>query len=197
MQDLVDAIKNNIPSIIKEMNKVCIPSLEKAWGRKVTEQMQFWDNDQVSVEFSKNFSIPLNNCFFRAITSTITGFEEKTTRGSDYLFNGIPIEDKNTFSGSGKGWVGNGFGKCDWHLLKRFKIDLTTGRIVECFAMLVNLKNTKGAWGEKTNKEGKTSQRVGLSFLKEDIDKLIIIYGSVKVPKGNRGKWLEFVTEKV
>ena len=62
--------------------------------------------------------------------------------------------------------------------------------------MLVDLSKTKGAWGDKT-KNGKTAQRVGLQFLIEDLDKLIVIHGSVKVPRGKKGKWLEFQVESV
>ena len=197
MQVLATSIQNQINSIIGDFNEVRLPAIEQAWGRTVAEQRQFWDHDQISVEYSKNFSIPLNNCFFRAINSQLPSFLEKTTRGSDYVYTdaqGVtdPIEDKNAFNGTGQSWTGNGFGKCDWHLLKRFEVDPVTGRIVRCFVMLVDLSKTQGAWGQKTV-NGKTAQRVGLKFLVSDVDNIIVIHGTVVKKK----KYLEFKVEPV
>jgi hypothetical protein len=192
MQTLASTIKSQMAQIIGDFNEVRLPALEQAWGRTVAEQRQFWDHDQISVEYSKNFSIPLNNCFFRAINTKLPKFIEKTTRGSDYVYDIEPIEDKNAFNGTGQSWTGNGFGKCNWHLLKRFEVDPVTGKIVRCFAMLVDLSKTQGAWGQKTV-NGKTAQRVGLKFLVGDIDNIIVIHGTVVKKK----KYLEFKVEPV
>lgn len=187
MNDLIKVINQSIPEIINDFNTVRLPALETAWGRTVAEQREFWDHDQISVEYSKNFSIPINNAFFRAINSKLPQFKEKTTRGSDYIYGDVLIEDKNAFNGTGKQWTGNGFGKCPWHLLKRFEIDEISGRIVKAFVMLVDLSVTEANWGEKTV-NGKTSQRVGLQFTKQDRDNLLVAWGNVI----EKRKWLEF-----
>jgi hypothetical protein len=114
LEKLVQAIKQVIPEVIREVNEVRIPALETAWGRSFQDEMR--NEDQITVEIAKNYARPLNNAFLRHIQSVLPNFSEHTTNGSDYEFNGILIEDKNSFS-EGNGWVGNGFKKTPVHLL--------------------------------------------------------------------------------
>ena len=58
--------------------------------------------------------------------------------------------------------------------------------------MLVDLSKTQGTWGQKTV-NGKTAQRVPLQFLVSDIDKIIVIHGTVV----KKRKYLEFKVEPV
>jgi hypothetical protein len=173
MQKLVDTIRDVLPGVIKEFNEKRLPALEAAWGRSFSEEMQ--NENQVTVEIAKNYARPLNNTFFRHINEAMPEFQELTTDGSDYMLGDIPIEDKNSFSPDSNGWVGNGFAKTDWHLLKKFRVD-SDGKITEAFIALVNLAEVQAAWSDRQI----NTNRSVISFNVADEDKVIVVWGNTK-----------------
>jgi hypothetical protein len=185
MNDLIQTIQQVLPAVIKEVNEIRIPALETAWGRPFKAEMA--NEDQVTVEIAKNYARPLNNTFLRHIQAILPGFTEHTTNGSDYAFNGTPIEDKNSFS-EGNGWVGNGFAKTPVHLLKKFKVD-ANGRITHAFIALVDLSKCKSAWSAKTT----DTNRSVISFAKEDLSHVNVIVGSIKINRKNLKPLMESV----
>ena len=177
MKTLIETIQKVLPDVIKEMNEVRIPALESAWGRSFKEEMT--NEDQVTVEIAKNYARPLNNTFFRHINKHLSTFLEHNTNGSDYIFDTILIEDKNSFSDSNS-WVGNGFQKTPIHLLKKFIVD-ENGRIVKAFIAIVDLSKCKSAWSEKNL----NTNRSTISFAKEDLEHIHVVIGSIKVNTKN------------
>lgn len=173
MKQLVTTIQQVLPAVIKEVNEVRIPALESAWGRTFKQEMA--NEDQVTVEIAKNYARPLNNAFLRHIQAVLPNFSEHTTNGSDYEFNGVLIEDKNSFS-EGNSWVGNGFAKTPMHLLKKFKVD-ANGRITHAFIALVDLSKCQSGWGAKTT----ATNRSCIQFITADQPLIDIVVGSLKV----------------
>ena len=185
MNELIQTIQQVLPAVIKEVNEVRIPALETAWGRPFKAEMA--NEDQVTVEIAKNYARPLNNTFLRHIQAILPGFTEHTTNGSDYAFNGTPIEDKNSFS-EGNGWVGNGFAKTPVHLLKKFKVD-SNGRITHAFIALVDLSKCSSVWSAKTV----NTNRSVISFELADEKHIQVICGELKQNK----KYLKPLMEAV
>lgn len=165
-----------IPGII-EFNDEPKVDIEKSLGRPYAEEMA--NEEHVITETAKLYARPVNNTFFRLIQQELPNFKEHTTNGSDYLYNGIPIEDKNSFSHDSNSWVGNGFKKTKWHFLKKFRIDRSTGCIIEASAILVDTSKCKGSW---SGRQGDKTNRSNLKFLNEDLEHIHIICGSM-VPK--------------
>lgn len=172
MNQLVTTIQQVLPAVIREVNEVRIPALETAWGRTFAQEMA--NEDQVTVEIAKNYARPLNNTFLRHIRAVLPNFSEHTTDGSDYEFNGVLIEDKNSFSES-NGWVGNGFAKTPMHLLKKFKVD-SNGRITHAFVALVDLSKCQSGWSAKTV----NTNRSVIQFETADVAHIQVIYGKLK-----------------
>ena len=185
MKTLIQTIKKVLPDVIQEMNAQRIPALESAWGRSFKDEMT--NEDQVTVEIAKNYARPLNNTFFRHINKILPSFKEHTTNGSDYIYDGVLIEDKNSFS-EGNGWVGNGFQKTPVHLLKKFQVD-ENGRIIKAFIALVDLSKCKSAWSAKTT----DTNRSVISFAKEDLSHINVIVGSIKINRKNLKPLMESV----
>ena len=175
MDKLVKTIRKVIPAVIKEINEERIPALETSWGRSFKEEMA--NENQVTVEIAKNYARPVNNTLYRHIKQELDAFQEHTTDGSDYIFEGTLIEDKNSFS-PGNGWVGNGFSKTDWHMLKKFGIN-DDGRITSVFIALVDLSKTQGAWSDRQI----NTNRSVIQFMNEDIDKIIVVVGDIRPAK--------------
>jgi hypothetical protein len=186
MKKLVTTIQSVLPDVIKEVNKIRIPALEKAWGRSFAEEMK--NEDQVTVEIAKNYARVLNNTFYRHIQQKIKSFKEHTTNGSDYIFQNIPIEDKNSFSPDSIGWVGNGFNKTPIHLLKKFRVD-KNGRIIEAFIALVDISKVNKGWSERKI----NTNRSTIDFSLEDFDIITVIYGELKKNK----KKLKPITQRI
>ena len=177
MNDLELIIKKILPDAIREINEIRLPALEMAWGRSFKEEMN--NEDQVTVEISKNYSRVLNNCLYRHIRLHTDSFIEHTTNGSDYSYNGILIEDKNSFS-ENNSWVGNGFNKTPIHLLKKFVCD-ENGRIIKAFVAIVDLAKCNSGWSGKTL----STNRSTITFSNSDIDNIHVIYGDIKVNRKN------------
>lgn len=187
LQPLVEAYKLALPKVIDEFNNIRLPQLEGAWGR--TFETEFENESQKTVEITKQYARPLNNCFYKHITEVESDFLEDTTNGYDYRFREYLIEDKNSFS-SNNNWVGNGFAKADWHVLKKFNVN-DSGRITDAFLCLVNLSECSGAWSDKKV----TTNRSVLQLSKHDVDKIILLHGSLTVPKAANGKYARPVME--
>jgi hypothetical protein len=185
IQKLKQAIQQVLPAVIKEINEERIPALESAWGRTFREELE--NENQVTVEIAKNYARPVNNTFYRHIRSVLPEFEEHTTDGSDYVLDGVLIEDKNSFS-DGNGWVGNGFNKTPVHMLKKFRVD-ANGRIIEAFIAVVDLSKTESGWSDKTL----NTNRSTIQFSNEDIPHIDIIVGSIRPAK----KWAKPIMESV
>jgi hypothetical protein len=185
MHTLIQAIQQVLPAVIKEVNEVRIPALEAAWGRKFKDEMA--NEGQVTVEIAKNYARPLNNTFLRHIQAILPSFTEHTTNGSDYALNGVPIEDKNSFS-DGNGWVGNGFAKTPMHLLKKFKVD-ANGRITHAFIALVDISKCQSGWTAKTL----NTNRSVIQFEVGDLKHVQVICGTLKQNK----KYLKPIMEAV
>ena len=173
MQSLIDTIQKVLPAVIQEVNDIRIPALENAWGRSFHDEMQ--NEEQVTVEIAKNYARLLNNCFCRHIQNHLPDFHERTTNGSDYEFQGMLIEDKNSFSDN-NGWVGNGFKKTPMHLLKKFSVN-DQGRITRGFLALVDLSVCNSAWSDKTI----DTNRSVIQFQRDDLNHIQVIHGSIKV----------------
>ena len=185
IQKLKQAIQQVLPEVIREINEERIPALESAWGRTFKEELE--NENQVTVEIAKNYARPVNNTFYRHIRSVLPEFEEHTTDGSDYVLDGVLIEDKNSFSPS-NGFVGNGFAKTPVHMLKKFRVD-ENGRIREAFIAVVDLSKTQGAWSEKSI----NTNRSTIQFANDDIPQINVIFGSIRPAK----KWAKLITESV
>lgn len=179
MDTLVATLRTCLPAIVQEFNTVRLPALEIALGRPFREEFTTETTDSVT----KVLCRPFNNCMFRHVHAILPEFIERATKGLDWMFSDIPIEDKNTFSESNS-WTGNGFDKTGWHLLKKFVID-EDGRITAAFVALVDIRKCKGSWSEKTM----TSNFSSLQFACEDAQHFHIIHGEVKPKK----KWLAIV----
>lgn len=186
INELVNTIKSVLPEVINEFNEIRLPALENAWGRKFVDELK--NENQKTVEISKNFVRPINNVFYRHISEKLPAFVEETIDGSDYRFYDILIEDKNSFSPESNTWFGNGFKKTDWHLLKKFKTD-DNGRITEAFICLVNIAKTNSSWSERVIQTNGST----INFQNEDEDKIIVIWGSLE----RKTKKLKPVTEKI
>jgi hypothetical protein len=159
--------------MVNEFNTVCLPALEQAWGRSFKDEWQSEDPSIRTAEITKVLARPLNNVMFRHIHSALPQFIEASTRGYDWKFGDVPIEDKNSFS-DGDSWTGNGFGKTNCHLLKKFQID-ENGRIIAAFVGLVDLSRCGTNWTDKTIKSNFSS----LKFLCLDKEHIHVIHGSV------------------
>ena len=175
MRSLIQCLQQVLPQIVKEFNETRLPALETAWGRSFRAELD--NEDQKTVEISKNYSRPLNHTMFRHVNRLLPQFTEHTTAGSDYLFQGTPLEDKNSFSPSNS-WVGNGFTKTNWHLLKKFQVD-DAGRITHAFVALVDLSLCSAAWSAKTLK----TNRSEIKFKNPDQPHITVIYGAVSAKK--------------
>jgi hypothetical protein len=65
MNELISTIRKVLPEVIKEVNDVRMPALEKAWGRDFKEEMK--NENQVTVEIAKNYARPFNNALYRIL----------------------------------------------------------------------------------------------------------------------------------
>jgi len=174
MKGLIEIISTFLPDAIFEFNTKKLPLLEEVWGRSFKEEML--NETQKTVEISKNYSRPLNNCIFRAINKHLPEFKENSMNGFDYSYNDYLIEDKNSFSFNTASWTGNGFIKTPIHLLKKFKCD-ENGVIIEAFAMIVDISTCSEGWsGKKLSTNFST-----IKFNKNDFSELNLIYGDLKI----------------
>ena len=185
MEQLIKVIRKVIPAVVKEINEERIPALESSWGRSFKEEMA--NENQVTVEIAKNYARPVNNTLYRHIKQELEGFQEHTTDGSDYVFEGTLIEDKNSFS-PGNGWVGNGFAKTDWHMLKKFGVD-DDGRITSVFIALVDISKCQAAWSDRQI----NTNRSTIQFRKEDLQYINVVVGDIKQNK----VWLKPIPVRV
>lgn len=185
IESLGETVKSVLPSVVGEFNTTLLPAIETAWGRKFKDELE--NENQKTVEIAKNYARPLNNCFYRHINEQQPTFLEKTIDGSDYVFNDILVEDKNSFS-TGNCWVGNGYKKTDIHLLKKFECD-EDGKIIKAFIGIVSMKQVLGDWTDRTLQ----SHRSVLKFLNQDIDKIYVVHGSIRPAK----KYLQFELEVI
>ena len=185
MDKLAQAIRKVIPAVIKEINEERIPALESSWGRSFKEEMA--NENQVTVEIAKNYARPVNNILYRHIKEELEEFKEHTTDGSDYIFEGTLIEDKNSFS-PGNGWVGNGFAKTDWHMLKKFGVD-DNGRITSVFIALVDISKCQAAWSDRQI----NTNRSTIQFRAEDLPYINVVVGEIKENK----VWLKPIPVRV
>lgn len=176
MEPLINALRACLLDILQDFNEVRLPALETALGRPFREEFTTETTDSIT----KVLCRPLNNCMFRHLHKALPEFTEMATKGFDWKFGDIPIEDKNSFS-TADAWTGNGFDKTGWHLLKKFIIN-QDGRITAAFVALVDITKCSGCWSDKTM----TSNFSSLRFTCEDIPHLHIIHGEVKPKK----KWL-------
>lgn len=174
MQSLINAIRTSLPAIVNEFNTIRLPALEQAWGRSFEDEWANEDPKMRTAEIAKVLSRPINNILLRHIQYIHPEFVEASSKKHDWKFGDIPIEDKNSFS-DGDTWTGNGFGKTDWHLLKKFKLD-KDGKIVSAFVALVDISHCKGSWTEKNVKSNFSS----LKFLCSDKEFIHVIHGSVE-----------------
>ena len=185
MEQLIETIRKVIPAVIKEINEERIPALETSWGRSFKEEMA--NENQVTVEIAKNYARPVNNTLYRHIKEELDEFKEHTTDGSDYIFEGVLIEDKNSFS-PGNGWVGNGFAKTDGHMLKKFSVN-EDGRITSVFIALVDLSKCQSAWSDRKI----NTNRSTIQFRNDDLQHINVVVGDVKQNK----VWLKPLPIKV
>jgi hypothetical protein len=183
---LKNTIRQVLPAVIKEVNFVRIPALEKAWGRSFKDE--FANEEQKTVEIAKNYARVLNNCMLRHISNELPQFKEHTTNGSDYVYGDLLIEDKNSFSPDSNTWVGNGFDKTPVHLLKKFRCD-DNGRIIEAFVALVDLSKCKSQWSDKSL----NTNRSVISFTNEDEKQIDVIFGKLQPKTKN----IKLITLKV
>ena len=179
MDHLIATIRRILPAIVRDFNEVRLPALEIALGRPFREEFTTETTDSIT----KVLCRPVNNAFYRFIHAEIPEFTELATKGSDWMFGDIPIEDKNSFS-EADAWTGNGFDKTGWHLLKKFKID-RDGRIIGAFIAVVDITKCSGCWSDKTM----TSNFSTLKFACDDLSQIHVIHGELKPKK----KWLGIV----
>jgi hypothetical protein len=173
---VVDVLRSVIPLAVQEFNTVRLPALEIAWGRPFAEEWATEDPKQRTQEVTKVYTRIINNVLYKLLKERVPTFQEYGTVGSDFSIDSVPFEDKNSFS-TGDTWTGNGYKKTDWHLLKKYRID-ETGRIIGCFAALVDLGGCASKWTDPTLKSNFSS----LHIQNEDKDNLHLICGSV-IPK--------------
>lgn len=179
MEPLIDTIRKKLPEIIRDFNEVRLPALEIFNGRPFRDEFTTETTDSVTKVLCRG----VNNAFYRSIRAELPEFTELATKGSDWMFGDIPIEDKNSFSDA-NAWTGNGFDKTGWHLLKKFKID-QDGRIIAAFVGLVDITKCSGCWSDKTM----TSNFSSLKFACEDLQHIAVIHGDLRPKK----KWLAVV----
>lgn len=180
-------IRLALPVAIGEFNKIRKPALEKAWGQKFKDEFANEDPSQRTVEITKTYARPLNNAIFREISKRLPRFGVATVNGSDLIYDGIPIEDKNSFSDSDS-WTGNGYPKVPFHLLKKFTVD-EDGVITKAFVAIVDTTKCSGSWTAKTLKRNSSS----LKFTVSDAKFIQVIYGSIN----KKAKWLNPVQESI
>jgi hypothetical protein len=186
MNELSEVIKSVLLVSIKNFNEIRLPALESAWGRTFTDEMA--NESQVTVEIAKNYARPFNNELYRNILTKVSEFQEDTTKGSDFTWYGIPVEHKNSFSISSKGFVGNGFDKTPWHLLMKFGTD-ENGRINKCFSCIIDTSKMANQWSDKKS----TSNFSSLKLTNDDIQHAIIAMGSLVPNKKYAKEVLEIV----
>jgi hypothetical protein len=179
MDPLITTLRKVLPNIIRDFNEIRLPALELAHGRPFREEFTTETTDSVT----KVLCRPINNAFYRFIHAELPEFTELATKGSDWKFGDIPIEDKNSFSDA-NAWTGNGFDKTGWHLLKKFTIN-EDGQIAAAFVALVDITKCSGCWSDKTM----TSNFSSLKFACEDLLHLHVIHGELQPKK----KWLGIV----
>ncbi len=187
----IDKLKKSIrlalPLAIREFNEIRKPALEKAWGRKFQDEFANEDPSQRTVEITKTYSRPLNNAIYREISKRLPRFKVANINGSDLIYDGIPIEDKNSFSDSNS-WTGNGFPKVPFHLLKKFTVN-DDGVITKVFVAIVDTSKCKGSWTAKTTKRNSSS----LKFAIGDEKFVEPIFGTIN----KKPKWLNPVQELI
>lgn len=184
---LKEVIRLALPVAIHEFNTIRKPALEKAWGQKFKDEFANEDPSQRTVEITKSYARPLNNTIYREISKRLPGFGVATVNGSDLTYDGMPIEDKNSFSDSDS-WTGNGFPKVPFHLLKKFTVD-ENGVITKVFIAIVDTSKCSGSWTAKTTKRNSSS----LKFTVNDAKFVQVIYGTIN----KKEKWLNPVQESI
>lgn len=173
METLIRTLRACLPAIVQDFNEVRLPALEIALGRPFRDEFTTETTDSVT----KVLCRPINNAMFRHLHDRLPEFTEIATKGFDWKFGDIPIEDKNSFSDA-DAWTGNGFDKTGWHLLKKFKIN-EDGRITAAFVALVDITKCSGCWSDKTM----TSNFSTLKFTCEDMPHIAVIHGELKPKK--------------
>jgi hypothetical protein len=188
MDKFKDTLKKVLPIAIKEFNEIRLPALETAWGRCFQEEWENEDSKHKTSEITKVYTRVINNTIYKHLKQEKElEFQEHGTDGSDFIINGIPIEDKNSFSDS-ESWTGNGYKKTDIHLLKKFKIN-DQGKIESVFAMIVDLSLCISKWPAPTTSSNFSS----LKFVCEDETQLQVILGSLQRKK----KYLSVSLQKI
>jgi hypothetical protein len=180
-------IAKALPVAINEFNTIRKPALEQAWGHIFKNEFINEDVSQRTVEITKSYTRPLNNSIYREIKKNLSNFEVATTNGSDLIYDGLPIEDKNSFSNSDS-WTGNGFPKVPYHLLKKFTIN-DDGVIIKAFVAIVDTSKCTGSWTAKTTKRNSSS----LKFAVSDEKFVEVIFGKIN----KKRKWLDPVQDPI
>lgn len=168
MDKLINAIKTTIPIVIKEWNEKKIQQFEILVEQKFKEYFL----NRETQEKTKMISPIIDILFSRIMSETISDFNIDEGRGRDYKWGEMPIESKTTFN-IGNSWTGNGYKKTDNHILSKFELD-ENGVIVSYFTCFVNLNTCVSAWSKPKNSNFST-----LKFLNDDLDKIILIHGSM------------------
>ena len=185
MNDLINALQQVLPAVVKEWNEVKLQQFEQLFGQTFEK---FFEGRQTQ-EKTKLVAPILDSVIARYLKEELPNFDVAEGKGQDYLYNNIPIESKITF-GQGDSWTGNGYAKTPWHMLMRFEV-LDNGTITRHFAMMVDMSTCKSQW----TAPGTTSNFSTLKFVTEDYDNLIVATGSISrlTNTGKAGKYVRAI----
>jgi hypothetical protein len=187
MQQLISAIKETIPELVKEWNTIKLPLFESL----VEQPFEKYFEGRQTQEKTKMVAPILDSIFARLMKNKVSTFVVAEGKGLDYLYGLIPLESKITF-GEGISWTGNGYSKTPWHLLMRFEVS-NTGIIVGKFVMLTDLDKCQSKW----TAPGTTSNFSTLKFVVEDYNNLIPVVGTItnKTSTGRVGTYVAPIME--
>jgi hypothetical protein len=189
MQQLISAIKETIPELVKEWNTTKLAQFESLYEQSFEK---YFEGRQTQ-EKTKLVAPILDSIFARLMKNKLSTFVVAEGKGLDYMYGSIPIESKITF-GEGSSWTGNGYSKTPWHLLMRFEVN-NAGTIVGQFVMLTDLSKCRSKW----TAPGTTSNFSILKFVVEDYDNLIPVVGTItnKTSTGRAGTYVAPVMESI
>lgn len=154
------------------------------WGYKNLEE---YVNNVSNTQKTQTKTKLISNFYENFLRDTLIEYgykvEGDSDDGYDIVIDDIKYEVKLTLS-DGNTWTGNSFSKVKVENVILIKLDFDENcNISDCF--FATLKMVNSIWKGDTEKGNSAFST--LSIVKEDIDNLNIIFGSVKVNKVNLG----------